>query len=93
MGVEEAAGETPRLTGEFDVETHRDLQRAQAHPLGNQHQKGPICLWVVKGVTEIQQRVEQAPLLPLGPSPMYSVTVQQPELPCPGEHLRLRPFT
>ena len=29
-----------------------------------------------EGVTEIWQKVEQAPLLPLGPSPMYSVTVQ-----------------
>ena len=33
MGVEEAVGETPSLTGEFVGETHRGLQRAQAHPL------------------------------------------------------------
>ena len=32
------------------------------------------------------------PLLPLGSSPTYSVTAQQPVLPRPGEHLRLRPF-
>ena len=93
MGDEVAAGETPRLTGEFDVETHRDLQRAQAHPLGNQHQKGPICLWVVEGVTENWQRAEQAPLLPFGSSPTCSITAQPPALPHPGEHLRLRTFT
>ena len=49
-------------------------------------------MWVAEGVTEIRQRVEQVPLLPLGPSPTYSVTAQGPALPCPGEHLRLRPF-
>ena len=32
------------------------------------------------------------PLLPLGPSPTYSFTAQQPAFPRPGEHLRLRPF-
>ena len=37
-------------------------------------------------------RVEPVPLLPLGPSPMYRVTAQRPVLPCPGEHLKLRPF-
>ena len=31
-------------------------------------------------------------MLPLGPSPTYSITAQQPALPRPGEHLRLRPF-
>ena len=31
-------------------------------------------------------------MLPLGPSPMYSVTAQQPALPHPGDHLRLHPF-
>ena len=81
VGVGEAAGETPSLTGEVVGETHRGLEGAQAHPLGNQHQKGPILLWVAEGVIEIRQRVEQAPLLPLGPSPMYIVTVQQPALP------------
>ena len=92
VGVEAAAGETPSLTGELLGETHRGLERAQAHPLGNQHQRGPIWLWVAEGVTEIRQRVEQAPLLPLGPCPTYSVTAQQPALPHPGEHLRLCPF-
>ena len=78
MGVGEAAGETLSLTGEVIGETHRGLERAQAHPLGNQHQRGPICLWVAEGVTEIWQRVEQAPLLPLGPSPTQPIrcTVQ-----------------
>ena len=70
--VKGAAGETPSLTGEFVGETNKGLEHAQAHPLGNQHQRGPIGLWVAEGVTEIQQRVEQAPLLPLDPSPMYS---------------------
>ena len=37
MGVEAAAGETPSLTGEFVGETHRGLERAQTHLLGNQH--------------------------------------------------------
>ena len=42
VGVEVAAGETPSLTEEFLGETHRGLERAQAHSLGNQHQRGPI---------------------------------------------------
>ena len=40
--VKATAGETPSLTGEFIGETHRGLERAQAHPLGNQHQRGPV---------------------------------------------------
>ena len=50
-------------------------------------------MWVAEGVTENWQRVQQVPLLPISSSPMYSVTVQPPALPCPGEHLRLCPFT
>ena len=42
VDVEAAAGETPSLTGEFVGETHRGLECTQTHPLGNQHQKGPI---------------------------------------------------
>ena len=42
MGVETAVGETPSLTGEFVVETHRGLERAQVNALGNQHQRVPI---------------------------------------------------
>ena len=58
---EAAAGETPSFTGEFVGETHRVLECTEADPPGNQHQKGPLCLWVAEGVTENQQRVEQAP--------------------------------
>ena len=32
VGVEAAAGETPNLIGEVIGETHRGLERAQAHP-------------------------------------------------------------
>ena len=42
VGVGAAAGETPSLTGEVVGETHRGLKCAQAHPLGNQHQRGPV---------------------------------------------------
>ena len=66
VGVEASVGEAHSLTGEFIGETHRILERIEAHPLRNQHQKGPICLWVV---TENQQRAEQAPLFPLTPLP------------------------
>ena len=76
MGVGAAAGETPSLTGEIVGETHRGLECAQAHPLGNQHQRGPILLWVAEAVPAILWRVERVPLLPLGPSPTYSITVQ-----------------
>ena len=31
-------------------------------------------------------------MLPLGPSPTYSLTAQLPALPRPGEHLSLPPF-
>ena len=54
------AGEIPSLTGEFVRETHRVLEHTQTHPHWNQHQKGPICLWVVGEVTESQWRVQQA---------------------------------
>ena len=68
MGVE-AAGETPSLTGEFPRETHRVLECIEAHLSGNQHQKGPICLWVVEQVNESWQTAEKATLFPLGPLP------------------------
>ena len=42
VGVEAAAGETPSLTGEVVGETYRGLEHAQAHPLRNQHQRGPV---------------------------------------------------
>ena len=66
VGVEVAVGETPSLTGEVVGETHRVLEHTQTHPLRKQHQKGPILLWVVEGLTENQQRVEEAQLLPIG---------------------------
>ena len=49
-------------------------------------------MWVAEGVTKIQQRVEQAPLLPLGPSPTYSITTQRHGLPHPSEHLSSAPY-
>ena len=69
MGVEAAVGETPSLTGEFVGETHRVLEHTQAHPPENQHQTGPICLWVAGEMTENRQREEQVPLFPLRPLP------------------------
>ena len=71
-----AAEETPSLTGEFVGETHRVLECTQNHPPWNKHQKGVIGLWVEEEVTTSQLRTEQAALFPLGPSPMYSATVQ-----------------
>ena len=92
MGVEAAVGETPSLTGGFVRETHSVLERTQTHLPGNQHQKGPICLWVVGEMTENRLRVEEAVLFPLGPSPTYSTTKKPGELPHPGEYLRLLPL-
>ena len=88
-----ATVETLSLTREFIGETHRGLERAEAHPLGNQHQRDTISLWVAEGVNEIQQTVEQVPLLPLGPSPMYSITAQQPTLPRPEETPKAPPLS
>ena len=48
MGVGAAAGETPSLTGEVVGETHGGLGHAQALPLRNQHQRGPVRLWVAE---------------------------------------------
>ena len=47
-----AVGETASLTGEFIGETHRVLECTQTHPTRNQHQKGPIYLWVAEEVTK-----------------------------------------
>ena len=67
MGVV-AVGETPILTGESIGGTHGVLEGAQIHPPGYQHQKGPICLWVVvEEVTESRVRAKQAALFPFGP--------------------------
>ena len=66
MGVA-TAGESPRISGEFVGETYRVLKCTQTYRLGNQNQKGPICLWVAEEVTESQYRAEQAALFPLVP--------------------------
>ena len=86
------SGEIPSLTGESVGETCRVLERTHTQPPGNQHQKGPICLWVVGEVTESLPRAEQVALFPLGPSPTYNVTTQPRGLPRPGEQLRLCPL-
>ena len=69
MGVEAGMGEIPSLTGEFVGETHRVLEHTQTHPPGNQHQKVPLCLWVMGEVTQSQWKAEQEALFPLGPVP------------------------
>ena len=61
--------ETPRLTGEVVGETHRVPEGTQTHPPANQHQKGPLCFWVAREVTESWPRAEQASLFPIGPLP------------------------
>ena len=63
------AGETPSLTVEFVGETHRVLECTQNHPPGNEHQKGPNCLWVAGKVTKSRLIAEQEALFPLGPFP------------------------
>ena len=68
MGVE-AVGETPSLIGDCISETHRVLECTQTHPPRNQHQKGPICLWVAGEVTESWLRAQQVALFPLEPLP------------------------
>ena len=88
----EVAGKIPSLTGEFIGETHRALERTQNYPPRNQHQKSPICLWVVEKVTESWQRAEQAEFFPLRHIPIDTATTQPCGLPYPGEHLRLCPL-
>ena len=68
MGVA-VVGETPSLIREFIGETHGVLDYTQTYPPGSQHQKGPICLWVVGEVTESWQGVEEAALFRLRPLP------------------------
>ena len=51
---------TPSLTEEFVGETHGVVEHAEAYLPNNQHQKYPICLWVVGEVTESRARAEQA---------------------------------
>ena len=68
MGVA-VVGETPSLTGESAGGTHGVLGYTQTHPPGNQHQKGPIHLWVAEEVIESRVRATQVALFPLGPLP------------------------
>ena len=65
LGVE-AAGETPSLTGKIVGDPQ--YLRKYTKP-GNQHQKGPTCLWVAEEVTESCPRAEQVALFPLRPLP------------------------
>ena len=58
-------GETPSLTGVSNEGIHRVLEGTQTQPPGNQHQKGPIRLWVVGEVTESEARAKPATLFPL----------------------------
>ena len=76
---------------ESSLETHRVLECTQTHLLRNQHQNGPICLWVMGQVTESQPRARQAHSL-LDLFPTYSARMQQCRLPSPGKYLRLHPF-
>ena len=77
MGVEATVRDARSLTGEFLGETHRGLERAQAHPPGNQHEKGPICLWVVGEVTERQLELSKH---------HYSLSDPAPPPPPPTRH-------
>ena len=56
------AGETPSPTAQFVGEIQSVLEHTKNHPPGNQHQEGPVCLWIVKEVSERWQRAEQAAL-------------------------------
>ena len=76
MGVVVAVGETPSLTGEFVGETHMVLECTQTHPPGNEHQKGPICLWVAGDVTESCQELSKWYCSLSDPPPSYSTTKQ-----------------
>ena len=62
-------GDTSSLTEDTIGGAHKILECTQAHPPGNQHQKGQICLSVAREVTESQPRAEQEALFPLRPLP------------------------
>ena len=85
-------GETPNLTGEFVGETHGVLEHTQTHPPRNQHQKGPICLWVAEEVTESWQRDKQLALFPLQPLPHIQCHNAGKWVACPGKYLRICPL-
>ena len=93
MGVEVAVGETPSLTGEFIGETYRDLEHTKTHPPSNQHQKGPMCLWVAGEVTESRLRAEQAALFPFGPLPHIQHHNEAKWVALPWQILKVLPLT
>ena len=71
------------------------LECTQTHPPRNQHQKGPICFWVVEEVTESRMRAQQVSKGHCSlsdPSPTYSTTTQQGGLPHPDEYPTLHPL-
>ena len=88
----EAKGETPSLTGELVGETHWVLERTQAHPPGNHHQKSPICLWVVEEAAESESRAKQEALFPLGPLPLRQSHKAATWVAPPWRYLRLCPL-
>ena len=59
-----AVGQIASLTGESVGGADRVLECTQAHPCGNQHQKGAICLWEAGEVTESRARTQQVALFP-----------------------------
>ena len=82
-------GKNPALKSVFLIwvrETHRVLDCTQTHPPGNQHQKGPVCLWIAGEVSGSQHGSLSVP------SPTYSTTRQPCGWPRPGEYLRLHPL-
>ena len=83
------AGETPRHIQEFVGETHRALECTQTQPPGNQHQKGPVYLWVAGEVTESQLRAKQLALFPLRPLPHIQRHNPASRLPYPPSSDRL----
>ena len=78
-----AVGETPSLTGEFVGETHRVLECTQTHPPGNQHQKGPICLWVVGEVTKSSTKTQASSTVP-SQTPLPHTVPQCSNVGCPN---------
>ena len=53
-----AAAEIPSLTGESVGRAYGVLEYTQAQTPGNQHQNGPICLWVAGEVIEGRGRAK-----------------------------------
>ena len=62
-------------------ESHRVQEYTQTHPPGNQHQKGPICLWVACLCLKASLETSKQHCSLSDPSPTYSTTTQQNELP------------